>query len=80
MESVLLKYPVVTIDGKVLVESGTVLTSKNIQSFLSDNKNHYKKEKILSFKTIKDDLIHNINKYPYNIIISDKHHCNCVAI
>lgn len=72
MESVLLKYPVIAIDGKVLVESGTILTSENIHSFLSDNKNHYKNEKILSFKTIKDDLINNINKYPYNKIISDK--------
>lgn len=72
MESVLLKYPVVTIDGKVLVESGTVLTPDNIHSFLSENKNHYKKEKILSFKTIKDDLINNINEYPYNNIITDK--------
>lgn len=78
MESVLLKYPVVTIDGKVLVESGTVLTSENINSFLSDNNNCHKTEKILSFKTIKDDLLQNINKDPYNSIITDKEKFNYV--
>lgn len=72
MESVLLKYPVVSIYGELLVDSGTLLTSENIKSYIPENKNDYKKDKILSYKDIKKDLINNVNKFPYNKIITDK--------
>jgi HD-GYP domain-containing protein (c-di-GMP phosphodiesterase class II) len=68
MVSMILKYPVKTIYGDIIVDSGTKISPENIDSITPINTTDYDHIHFISYKTIKDDIIDIIKKEPYEKI------------
>lgn len=78
MDSITLKYPVISIYGERLVDAGTIITKESIDSFIPENNTKYKYLNFLKYKEIKNDIIKNINLYPYTDIFTDTDKKNSV--
>lgn len=71
MTSIILKYPVITIYGDLLVDSGIEITLDNIDNIISLNPITFPKYKFLSYKDIRQDIIENIHQDPYQTIFRE---------
>lgn len=68
MPPIILTYPVVTLDGDLLVPSGAEISLDNIESLVPKSCPRFADEHFLSYKLIKQDLLNNITIDPYSII------------
>jgi HD-GYP domain-containing protein (c-di-GMP phosphodiesterase class II) len=67
-----LEYPVITIDNKQLLPAGTLLSEKTIEILVSGNTNKYKKNILLDYKSIKEDMEEFFHHENYSTIFGDE--------
>jgi len=71
MKTVKLDYPVLTLDDRLLLPPGKELTSKTLNELIATNKGiSYKKSSFLEYSTVNQDMLHILQKYPYNIMLN----------
>lgn len=70
MTSIILTYPVVSIDGDLLVDSGTEISLENIESIVPPTSRHFPHDHFLSYGHIKQDLLDDIALEPYRTIFN----------
>jgi HD-GYP domain-containing protein (c-di-GMP phosphodiesterase class II)/DNA-directed RNA polymerase subunit RPC12/RpoP len=71
MISTKLDHPVLTIDERLLLPAGKELTSKALDELIATNKgSSYKKLSFLEYGTVKQDILHILQKPPYNIMLN----------
>lgn len=69
MESVILEYPVVSVYGDKLVDSGVELTIDNIHQIIPVNKTIFDRNHFLKIRSVKDDIITNLSSNPYHSLL-----------
>ena len=73
MEKLKLDYPVHTIEEKVLLPAETGLSAETLEVLIASNREmSYEICPLLSYGTVKKQILHLINKPPYNVIFSDE--------
>ncbi|MEF9426952.1 MAG: HD domain-containing protein [Candidatus Mariimomonas ferrooxydans] len=66
-----LKYPVLTLDKKLLFPEGTEVTKENLDKLISQNQfSPLKHNNIIQHGSIRRDLLYFINASPYNVIFT----------
>ncbi len=77
MSFLTLKYPVHTLDNKLLLPEGTVLSTDTLEALaLSQKDTSYETHSLLEYGSVKDDLLSFLSKPPYSTIFPDKEHVN----
>jgi HD-GYP domain-containing protein (c-di-GMP phosphodiesterase class II) len=73
MEKLKLDYPVQTIEGKLLLPVETRLSAETLEILIASNRGiAYETCPLLSYGTVKRQILHLIDKPPYNVIFSDE--------
>ena len=68
-----LNYPVHTLDNRLLLPSGTILSSETLDDLISSNNpTSYQTHPLLEYGMIKNDLLRQISRPPYDFIFSGK--------
>jgi HD-GYP domain-containing protein (c-di-GMP phosphodiesterase class II) len=71
MKTVMLDYPVLTLDDRLLLPPGKELTSEALDELIATNKGtSYPAFSLLEYGTIKQDMLHILQKPPYNIMLN----------
>lgn len=73
MSTLKLVLKVKTIDNKVLLPAGTVLSTQILDALISSNKaDSLQSYPILQYESVKEDLLRFLSSPPYNVIFPDK--------
>jgi len=71
MKTTKLDYSVLTLDDRLLFPPGRELTSKTLDELIATNKDtSYKELSFLEHGTVNQDMLHILQKYPYNIMLN----------
>ncbi len=71
MKNVTLKYPVFTLDKKLLLPEGAEITKENLDKFIFQNQfSQPQLINIIQHSSIRKDILYFINTSPYNVIFS----------
>lgn len=71
MKNVTLKYPVFTLDKKLLFPEGTVISQENLDTIISQNQfSQPQLDNIIQHGSIRKDLLCFLNTSPYNVIFT----------
>ncbi|MBS1114858.1 MAG: hypothetical protein H6Q94_587 [Nitrospirae bacterium] len=65
-----LSYPVHTLDNRLLLPAGTVLSTETLEELISSNKTSYQTSSLLEYGMVKHDLLRQISRPPYDLIFS----------
>lgn len=77
MSDLTLRFPVHTIEGRLLLPEDTVLTDEAMAFLISSNRSNTKKTfPLLKYDTVKKDLFDFLSQPPCHIIFSDKEEIN----
>ena len=70
-KTAMLDHPVLTLDDRLLLPAGKELTSKALDELIATNKDtSYKKLSFLEYGTVKQDMLHILQKPPCNIMLN----------
>jgi HD-GYP domain-containing protein (c-di-GMP phosphodiesterase class II) len=72
MSDLKLEYPVITIDNKELLPAGTLISEETMEKLITANPGKLKKNILLDYNSIKNDMIEFFNQENYRIVFGDK--------
>jgi HD-GYP domain-containing protein (c-di-GMP phosphodiesterase class II) len=73
MEALKLKYPVYTVENQLLLPADTVLSPETVEDLISSGKERsYQTYPLLSYGTVRNDILRLISKPPYDLIFPTK--------
>lgn len=73
VSSVTLTHPVCTLDNRLLLPAGTVLSGETLEALISSSQAiPHQTGSVLRHASVKEDLVHFLNQPPYNIIFADQ--------
>lgn len=72
MDAPIVNYPVYDLKNRLLVDAGTVLTPEFMKGFSTQGKESFALLPLLSYGSIRKDLLHQFEIPPYDIIFSQK--------
>jgi HD-GYP domain-containing protein (c-di-GMP phosphodiesterase class II) len=68
----IVKYPVYDLENNLLVRDGTELSPDFMNDFCAEKGNHHSSARMLAYKDIKNDLLHQFTIPPYNVIFTEE--------
>ena len=73
MSNLTLLYPVRTLDNRLLLPAGSMLSVETLDALVSSSRTRsYQDHSLLQYGSVKKDLIYFLNLPPYNVIFSDR--------
>jgi len=73
MSEVTLDYPVYSLDRRVLLPAGTVLSEEDLHSLISSSiADDHKKIPFMQFETVREDILHFLTQPPGDAVFSDE--------
>jgi HD-GYP domain-containing protein (c-di-GMP phosphodiesterase class II) len=71
MDDLKLNYPVFTTDKQLLLPAGAVLSTETLEELISSSKaTSYQTCPLLKYGSVRDDLLHQMKRPPYDVIFS----------
>ena len=75
MSNVTLTHPVCTLDTRLLLPAGTVLSEETLEALISSSETTPRQTgSMLRHASVKEDLLRFLNQPPYNVIFADQEH------
>ena len=65
-----LSYPIQTLDNQLLLPAGAVLSKETLEELIASNKETYQPMPLFEYGRVKDDLLHQVRRPPYDLIFS----------
>ena len=73
MSTLILLHPVRTLDDRLLLPAGTVLSAETLDAFISSNKaTPHQTYSLLQYGSVKKDLLYLLSQPPYQVIFADQ--------
>lgn len=72
MDDLILRYPLHCLDGRLLLPAGTRLDEATMRALIRENKSTCRRVPLLSYRTIRADLLQYLSVEPYRTIFSEK--------
>lgn len=73
-----LEYPVITIDNKELLSTGTIVSEEAVESLVSGNAGEIATNFLLKYGSIKNDMTEFLNQEIYSIVFGDRNIKNSI--
>ena len=70
MTVMILKYPVYSISGDLIVPMGTVINSENISRIISSHSKSFDQAPLIHYKNIKSDIVSLLKQKPYDAVFN----------
>jgi len=67
-----LSYPIQTLDNQLLLPAGAVLSKETLEELIASNKETYQPMPLFEYGRVKDDLLHQVRRPPYDLIFSSQ--------